>query len=153
MSHAVPKRVLVASDHAGVASKAFVAEFLRGEGFDVLDLGPQDTVSVDYPDFAHQLATRVVLDDVWGVLICGSGIGMSIAANKVSGARAALTAEPYSARMAREHNDANIIVVGARVIGTEMIKECLRVFSSTSFTPGDDGRHRRRVEKIEPATR
>ena len=146
---AANSRVRIASDHAGVDVKQWLGAFIGSLGYEVIDLGPADTQSVDYPDYAHRLARDVVEDaGSWGVLICGSGIGMSIAANKVAGARAALVGDPYSARMAREHNDANIVVVGARVIGPEMIKECLRAFARTAFTPGDDGRHQRRVAKL-----
>ena len=144
--------VLIASDHAGVDVKSDVGAFLRSLGHEVSDLGPETTSSVDYPDFAHRLGNAVVQGEGdWGVLVCGSGIGMSIAANKVSGVRAALANDPYSARMAREHNDANVLVFGARVIGPEMIKEVVRAFAEGTFTPGDDGRHRRRVDKIEGA--
>lgn len=144
--------VLIASDHAGVDVKADVGKFLGSLGFAVRDLGPTSRQSVDYPQFAHLLARSVVAGEGdWGILVCGSGIGMSIAANKVVGARAALANDPYSARMAREHNDANVLVFGARVIGTEMIKEVVKAFASADFTPGDDGRHKRRVDKIEPA--
>lgn len=144
------KRVFIASDHAGVQTKADLCAFLESLGLQVTDLGPQDTQSVDYPDFAHLLARTVVEDnDAWGVLICGSGIGMSIAANKVPGARAALVHEAYTAQMAREHNNANIVVLGARVIGPEIMKACLRAFAQTPFDGGDDGRHARRVAKLE----
>lgn len=150
MSQSTPTRVLIASDHAGVDTKAELASFLQAQGFDVVDFGPQSKESVDYPDFAHRLANAVVKGEgAWGVLICGSGIGMSIAANKVSGARAALVHEAYTARMAREHNDANIIVLGARVIGPEIMKECLLSFARTPFDPGNDGRHARRVAQLE----
>lgn len=143
-------RVFIASDHAGVQTKAELGAFLQSLGLQVEDLGPQDTQSVDYPDFAHRLAHAVVDDgDAWGVLICGSGIGMSIAANKVPGARAALVHEAYTARMAREHNNANIIVLGTRVLGPEIMKACLRTFARTPFDGGDDGRHARRVAKLE----
>lgn len=144
------KRVLIASDHAGVQTKAELVTFLASLGLQVEDLGPHDTTSVDYPEYAHRLARAVVeRDDAWGVLICGSGIGMSIAANKVPGARAALVHEAYTAQMAREHNDANIVVLGARVIGPEIMKACLRAFAQTPFDGGDDGRHARRVSKLE----
>ncbi len=144
--------VLIASDHAGVDVKADVGAYLQSLGFAVRDLGPESRASVDYPQFAHLLARSVVAGEGdWGILVCGSGIGMSIAANKVPGARAALANDPYSARMAREHNDANVLVFGARVIGAEMIKEVVKAFAGGEFTPGDDGRHRRRVTKIEPA--
>jgi len=148
----VPTTVLITSDHAGVREKAELGAFLATLGYEVRDLGPHDTTSIDYPGQAHRLARDVVASEgaAWGVLICGSGIGMSIAANRVPGARAALCHNGYTARMAREHNDANILVVGARVLGNEMMKECVRVFAQTSFTPGDDGRHARRVSAIEP---
>ena len=143
-------RVLIASDHAGVDVKSDVAGFVRSLGHDAIDLGPTSRESVDYPEFAHRLAKAVAAGEGdWGILVCGSGIGMSIAANKVAGVRAALANDPYSARMAREHNDANVLVFGARVIGSEMIREVVKAFASAEFTPGDDGRHRRRVEKIE----
>ncbi|MCB9507131.1 MAG: ribose 5-phosphate isomerase B [Myxococcales bacterium] len=144
-------RVLIASDHAGVDTKADVAALLRSLGHEVVDLGPASRDAVDYPQFAHLLGHAVVDGQGdWGVLVCGSGVGMSIAANKVAGVRAALANDPYSARMAREHNDANVLVFGARVIGPEMIKEVVRSFAAGAFTPGDDGRHRRRVDAIEP---
>jgi RpiB/LacA/LacB family sugar-phosphate isomerase len=144
--------VLIASDHAGVAVKSDVTGFLRSLGHEVRDLGPLTPQSVDYPDFAHRLADGIAQNDGdWGVLVCGTGIGMSIAANKVSGVRAALANDPYSARLAREHNDANVLVFGARVIGPEMIKEVVKAFADNDFTPGDDGRHERRVSKIERA--
>lgn len=148
----VPTTVLITSDHAGVREKAELGAWLATLGYDVRDLGPHDTTSIDYPGQAHRLADEVVASEggAWGVLICGSGIGMSIAANRVSGARAALCHSAYTARMAREHNDANIIVVGARVLAMQMMKECIGVFAQTSFTPGDDGRHARRVTAIEP---
>lgn len=145
-------RVSIASDHAGVAVKAELVEFLSSIGLQPIDLGPQSTESVDYPGFAHTLARHVVDNQSdWGILICGTGIGMSIAANKVSGARAALCTEPFSASMARNHNDANILVLGARVTGPELMRAIIRSFAAADFTPGDDGRHARRVQRIEPA--
>ena len=117
-------KVLIASDHAGVDTKRDLVRLLNALELEAVDLGPFDTTPVDYPDFAQELARRVVAGEgEWGVLICGSGIGMSIAANKVVGARAALVSDPYSARIAREHNDANILVLGARVIGPELMRE------------------------------
>ena len=145
-------RVLIASDHAGVEVKVELIRYLQSLGLTVTDLGPNDTTPVDYPLFAHRLARAVVAGDGdWGVLICGSGIGMSIAANKVPGARAALVHEAYTARMAREHNDANIVVLGARVIGMEIMKASLQAFATTAFAPGDDGRHARRVQQLDPS--
>lgn len=145
-------KVAIASDHAGVAVKAELVQFLASIGFSPIDLGPTSTDSVDYPSFAHALAQFVVEGKAnWGILICGTGIGMSIAANKVPGARAALCMEPFSASMARNHNDANILVVGARVTGPELMRAIIRSFADSDFTPGDDGRHLRRVMAIEPA--
>ena len=142
-------KVLIASDHAGVDTKHELVRLMNSLELEAVDLGPFDTTPVDYPDFAQELARRVVAGEgAWGVLICGSGIGMSIAANKVLGARAALVSDPYSARMAREHNDANILVLGARVIGPELMRENIEAFARASFTPGNDGRHARRVAKL-----
>lgn len=142
--------VLIAADHAGVAVKAELVAFLASLGLEARDLGPHDTTPCDYPDFAHELARAVVAGQGrWGILICGSGIGMSIAANKIPGARAALCHDGYTARMARQHNDANVLVLGARVLGPEILRECIREFAANSFTPGDDGRHQRRVSKLE----
>lgn len=142
--------VLIASDHAGVAVKADIAAFLRSLELDVTDLGPDTAQSVDYPSYAHKLGQAVVAGQGdWGILVCGSGIGMSIAANKIDGVRAALANDPLCARLGREHNDANVLVIGARIVGPEMIKEIVRVFAETAFTPGDDGRHQRRVNAIE----
>ena len=150
MPQRTPIRVLIASDHAGVDTKSELSAHLASLGFDVVDLGPESRESVDYPAFAQRLARAVVMGEgAWGVLICGSGIGMSIAANKVPGARAALVHEAYTARMAREHNDANIVVLGARVLGPAMMRECLEAFARTPFDPGDDGRHARRVAQLE----
>ena len=147
-------KVLIASDHAGLSVKADVGAQLRSMGHEVIDLGPTTDQRVDYPGFAHRLGGEIVEGaGEWGVLVCGSGIGMSIAANKVPGIRAALANDPYSARMAREHNDANVLVFGARVIGPEMIREVVATFATTGFTPGTDGRHLRRVEQIEPPLR
>lgn len=144
------KTVFIASDHAGVDSKAMLAEFLNQHGYSVEDLGPTTTESVDYPDFAHRLGEAVVKSGHWGVLVCGSGIGMSIAANKVVGVRAALVHDAYTAAMARAHNNANVVVVGARVIGPDVMKSCLTAFTNSEFDPGDDGRHARRVNKLAP---
>lgn len=147
---ALSKTVYIASDHAGVDSKAMLAEFLRRLGYSTEDLGPTTTDSVDYPDFAHLLGEKVVKSGHWGVLVCGSGIGMSIAANKVPGVRAALVHDAYTAAMARAHNDANVVVLGARVLGPDVMKSCLTAFTESHFDPGDDGRHARRVKKLAP---
>ncbi|NPA28595.1 MAG: ribose 5-phosphate isomerase B [Epsilonproteobacteria bacterium] len=136
----------VASDHAGFAVKGQVVEFLRAKGFEVEDLGPQSADRVDYPDFAAKVAKAVAEDgNSRGVLICGTGIGMSIAANKVDGIRAAHCHDFYTAQMARAHNDANILCFGERVSGPGVIDSMLEAFVSTPF---EGGRHAGRVEKI-----
>lgn len=141
--------VAIASDHAGVDLKATLVEWLKGQQNEVIDLGPVDTRPVDYPSFARLVCERVSSGEVpLGILICGSGIGMSIAANKVHGIRAALVSEPLSASMSRRHNNANVLCLGARMTGPDLAIECVRAFLATSFDSGDDGRHRRRVQMI-----
>jgi ribose 5-phosphate isomerase B len=142
----VAERIAIASDHAAFELKAALAEHLRSLGHDVLDLGPEGADPVDYPDYGYRLAQAVASGEAGkGVAICGSGIGISIAVNRHPGARAALVSEPLSARLAREHNDANVIAMGARLIGIEMAKACVDTFLETQF--GGD-RHLRRVDKL-----
>ena len=139
-------RIAIASDHAALALKSALVEYLLSAGHDVSDLGPHDESSVDYPDYGYKLAAAVADDTAErGVALCGSGIGISIAVNRNPAARAALVSEPLSARLAREHNDANVIAMGARLIGIEMAKACLDAFLTTEF--GGD-RHQRRVDKL-----
>ena len=139
-------KIAIASDHAAVALKAELAAFLREEGHDVADLGPADESRVDYPDYGYKLAS-VVADGTAerGVALCGSGIGISIAVNRNPALRCALVSEPLSAALAREHNDANCIAMGARLTGEDMAKACLDAFLSTEF---GGGRHAGRVEKL-----
>ena len=140
-------RVAIASDHAGFELKGLLAGYLRELGHEVLDLGTSSTAPVDYPDFAE--AIGLALRDgrgARGVLICGSGVGASVAANKIPGIRAGLTHDTYSAHQGVEHDDMNILVLGARVIGPEMARELVRTFLSAEFT-GEE-RHRRRLDKI-----
>lgn len=139
-------RIAIASDHAAWELKASLAEWLRGEGHEVLDLGTDGPASVDYPDFGIALA-KAIADGTAerGIALCGSGIGISIAVNRVRHARCALVSEPLSARLAREHNDANVLAMGARLIGPEMAKACIIEFLATGF--GGD-RHQRRVDKL-----
>jgi len=143
-----PRVVAIASDHAGFTLKATLIADLAAMGHEVLDLGPSTTDSVDYADFAHVLA-RTLTDGKadCGVLVCGSGIGISMAANRHKGIRAALCHDSLSARLAREHNDANVLALGERLIGVEVARDALRTFLETPF---EGGRHARRVEKIEP---
>ncbi len=141
------KPVAIASDHAGVALKGALIEELRGLGHEVLDLGTDGSDSVDYPDFGHALGETVAAGRAGrGIVICGTGIGISIAANRHPGVRAAVCHDVTSARLAREHNDANVLALGARLIGIEVAKECLRTFLATEFAGG--GRHARRVAKL-----
>ena len=139
-------RIAIASDHAALALKSALVEYLLSAGHDVSDLGPHDENSVDYPDYGYKLAAAVADGTAErGIALCGSGIGISIAVNRHPAARAALVSEPLSARLAREHNDANVIAMGARLIGIEMAKACLDAFLTTEF--GGD-RHQRRVDKL-----
>ena len=141
--------VAIASDHAGLNLKAALVDWLRARGKVVVDLGPGSTQSVDYPDFAARVSRSVTEGTaLQGVLVCGSGIGMSIAANKVPGVRAVVVANPLQAKLSRQHNDAKILCLGERLTGVDMATECLQAFLSTPFDPGDDGRHQRRVRKI-----
>ena len=140
-------KLAIASDHAGVDIKAMLRDTLRAEGHEVLDLGTHDYASCDYPDYAALAASKVAQGEVErAVLICGTGVGMAIAANKIRGVRAASVSEPVSAGLARSHNDANIVCLGARIVGPEMALEIVRVFLSTPFSNGE--RHARRVAKI-----
>jgi ribose 5-phosphate isomerase B len=136
----------IGADHAGINIKKHIKELFENLGHNVIDLGPFDTTRVDYPDFAQKVCESV-LDDTnsKGILICGSGIGMSMAANKFDGIRAALCHNEYSAKMARQHNDANILCLGERVSGYGMIEEIVNAWNSNSF---EGGRHEQRVEKI-----
>ena len=139
--------IAIASDHAGVALKAEISRVLDELGVEVRDLGPSETASVDYPDYAHLLARAVSDGRVErGILICGTGIGMSMAANRHAGVRAALCHDAYTAEMARRHNDANILCMGARAVGGGVAEQMARIFVETPF---DGDRHQRRVTKIE----
>ena len=142
-----PEVVPIASDHAGVRLKAALVAELRRLGYAPLDLGPADEASVDYPDFAHPLAGRVERGEARrGVLLCGTGLGMSCAANRHPGVRAALAWSAEVARLAREHNDSNVLVLPARFVSTEEGREILRAWLATPF---GGGRHERRVAKID----
>jgi len=139
-------RIAIASDHAALGLKAELVTWLHDQGHEVADLGPNDPASVDYPDYGYKLAQAVGGSDAdFGIALCGSGIGISIAVNRVAACRCALVSEPLSAALAREHNDANVIAMGARLVGSEMAKACLTAFLATPF--GGD-RHQRRVDKL-----
>jgi ribose 5-phosphate isomerase B len=138
--------IAIASDHAAVELKAALADHLRAGGHEVVDLGPPSADSVDYPLYGYKLADAVASGAVErGVALCGSGIGISIAVNRNSACRCALVSEPLSATLARQHNDANIIAMGARLVGPEMARACLDAFLATDFL-GD--RHQRRVDLL-----
>ncbi|MEX2247370.1 MAG: ribose 5-phosphate isomerase B [Dehalococcoidia bacterium] len=140
-------RVAVANDHAGFPLKAAVIEELRRCGYDVLDLGTESAAPVDYPEYAEAVALAVRSGKVQrGVVICGSGVGASIAANKVPGVRAAVCHDVYSAHQGVEHDDMNVLTLGARVIGPEVAVELVRAFANANFS-GEE-RHRRRLEKV-----
>ena len=139
-------RVAIGADHGGLDLKEAVAAELRARGHEVVDVGTSGRESVDYPDFARAVAERVSRGDVErGVLVCTNGVGMSIAANKFPGVRAALVGDTFVARMAREHNDANVLVLGGGMTAPFHARELLRLFLETPF---GGGRHQRRVDKI-----
>lgn len=137
----------IACDHAGFELKEELKPFLKSMGLETIDMGAFQEASVDYPDYGILLAEKVSKRELErGILVCGTGIGMSIVANKFVGVRAALVNDLYSARCSREHNDSNILVIGGRVIGKEVAKEVVRVWLNTPFA---GGRHKKRLEKIE----
>lgn len=138
--------VAIGCDHAGVELKGALISLLEERGIQYRDFGTTGPQSVDYPDFGEAVSRAVSTGEAErGVLICGTGIGMSIVANKFPGVRAALCAEPFSARMSRLHNDANVLVIGGRVTGVELAREIAKVWIETPF---EGGRHQRRLDKI-----
>jgi len=139
-------KFFIATDHAGIAIKDEVKQLLTDKNVQVEDLGPFSTDRVDYPDYAHALSLKVLKENAQGILICGSGIGMSLAANKHVGIRAALCHDAYTAQMAKQHNDANVLCFGQRIVGLGVIESMIDAWINTSF---EGGRHALRVEKIE----
>ena len=138
--------MVIGSDHGGLELKASVSEALRQRGLDVVDLGTDNDDSVDYPDFAEKVAGAVSRGEAaCGILVCGTGIGMSIVANKFPGVRAALVTDEYMARMAKEHNNANILVLGGRVLEAMSAARIVAVWLDAVF---EGGRHQRRLDKI-----
>ncbi|QWC55701.1 ribose 5-phosphate isomerase B [Erythrobacter sp. 3-20A1M] len=139
-------RIAIASDHAAIELKTALREWLIEEGHEVADLGPDGPESVDYPDYGYRLAEVIAEGTAErGVALCGSGIGISMAVNRNAAVRCALVSEPLSAALAREHNDANVIAMGARLIGRDMAVACLESFLAGDFA---GGRHQRRVDKL-----
>lgn len=139
------KPILIASDHAGITLKAEIKSKLADWTW--IDLGPLDSQSVDYPDYAEVLGSKILIGEAdQGILICGSGIGMSIAANKMEGIRAAVVENPIAARLSREHNDANVLCLGSRFIAPEYGLEIVQVWLSTSFS--QNPKHLKRIQKV-----
>lgn len=140
--------IAIGSDHAGFELKQEVMKFLAGKGYEVKDYGCYSTASVDYPEFAHAVAHAVADGEAEkGIVICGTGIGVCMAANKVKGVRAALCHDCFSAEATRQHNDANVLTMGARVVGGGLALKITEIFLETPFS--NDERHIRRIEKIE----
>jgi ribose 5-phosphate isomerase B len=140
-------RIAIASDHAGFHLKVEILAFLEESGHQVKDYGAEDSSPVDYPDFGRRVAEAIAggLQDR-GILICGTGVGMSMTANKVPGIRAALCAECFTARSSREHNDANVLCLGGRVIGVGLASDIVKVWLTSEFS--EEERHRRRLDKV-----
>lgn len=139
-------KVVIGCDHGGFELKEVLSAHLKDKGFDVIDVGTYDTNSVDYPDIAQKACEEVTSGRCeWGVLICGTGIGISIAANKVNGIRCALVANEYSAEMTKRHNNANMVAFGGRVTGPDLAKHILDAYVGAEF---EGGRHEKRIEKI-----
>ena len=146
-----PLSIAIGADHAGLPLKTVLQEALAAEGHEVVDFGTNTTASVDYPDFAHAVCAAVLGGRArFGVLVCGTGIGMAVAANRHGGIRAAVLHGPTEARLTRAHNDANIAAFGARTTGPEVALDALRAFLATPF---EGGRHARRIEKLAPPAR
>lgn len=138
--------VAFAADHAGFELKNLLRDELKAQGYGVLDLGTNGPESVDYPDFGRALGEAVAAGKAgFGIAVCGTGIGISIAANRIAGCRAALCHDTTSARLCREHNDANVLALGARLIGVETARDCVKAFLATEFA---GGRHAGRVAKL-----
>ena len=140
--------LIVGSDHAGLELKRELSGVAAELGYEVVDIGTHTSDSTDYPDYAHQVASAVGRGEGLGLLVCGTGVGMSMTANRHHGVRAALCGDVYSASMTRQHNDANVLCIGARVVGGGLAAEILKAFLGASF---EGGRHERRVKKIEPS--
>jgi len=140
-------RIAVGADHAGFELKRHLAERLSAAGHEVLDHGTDSAESTDYPDFAHRVAASVASGQAErGLLVCGTGVGMAIGANRHRGVRAVSCSESFTARMSRRHNDANVLCIGSRVVGAAVAEDILEAFLATEF---EGGRHARRVAKLE----
>ncbi len=141
------KKIFISSDHAGFELKEYIKEFLAQKGSVVEDLGPEDTQSVDYPDYGIKMALKLIdHPECAGILVCGTGIGMSMVVNRFPRIRGALCHDLYTAQMSRAHNDANVLIIGGRVIGKGLAEGIVETWLSTPF---EGGRHQRRVDKME----
>jgi|TARA_B110000914_G_scaffold219100_1_gene227273 ribose 5-phosphate isomerase B len=140
------KKISIASDHGGFNLKEDISLFLNQLGFEVNDLGPSNSNAVDYPDYGISIATYISDNiDTRGIVICGTGVGMSIVVNRFPGIRGALCSDIYTAKLSREHNDSNLLVMGGRVVGVGLAREIVQVWLNTPF---EGGRHIKRIEKI-----
>ena len=140
------KKIIIGSDHGGFDLKQEIITFLQNDmKYEVQDMGCYDKNSVDYPDIAETVCNEVKKSGLYGILICGTGIGISISANKINGIRCALCSDEYSAKMTRHHNDANVLALGGRTVGPELAKSIVQTFLTNDF---DGGRHEKRVNKI-----
>ena len=140
------KKIIIGSDHGGFDLKQEIITFLQNDmKYEVQDMGCYDKNSVDYPDIAETVCNEVKKTGLYGILICGTGIGISISANKINGIRCALCSDEYSAKMTRHHNDANVLALGGRTVGPELAKSIVQTFLTNDF---DGGRHEKRVNKI-----
>ena len=138
--------IYIGCDHGGFALKQEIFKYIKEDlALEIEDLGCHDTSSIDYPDYAEKVCKKVVSENAQGILICGTGIGISIAANKINGIRCALCSEPFSAEMTRKHNNANVLAMGGRTTGPELAKSIVKAFLSTDF---EGGRHQNRLDKI-----
>ena len=138
--------IYIGCDHGGFALKQEIFKYIKEDlALEIEDLGCHNTSSVDYPDYAEKVCNKVVSENAQGILICGTGIGISIAANKINGIRCALCSEPFSAEMTRKHNNANVLAMGGRTTGPELAKSIVKAFLSTDF---EGGRHQNRLDKI-----
>jgi ribose 5-phosphate isomerase B len=144
------EKILIGSDHAGFALKQVIADQLQKDGYSIADVGCHTEMSCDYPDFAQELCRRIMKGEAArGILICGTGLGMCIAANRFPGIRAALCTTEFHARMSRAHNDSNVLVLGGRITGTEL---ALAILAAWMDTPYEGGRHQRRIDRIDTST-
>ena len=140
------RKILIASDHVGFRLKEIIKKYLSKKKINIVDLGPFKLVKVDYPDYAHKLSKKINLNQkLTGVLVCGSGIGMQITANRYKNVRAALCYNQKSAKLSRLHNNANIITLGSRLTKKSVALKCINIFLNTKF---DGGRHTKRIKKI-----